>query len=303
MSNVWWVNQGDTARQGHFEIIWAPKHSNRQRSDGSFSTPRHWSSLLSAVKGDFVIHAANQHIGAISRVLGNAVEEKKPSHFKGPWDTVGYRLPTETIKLDQPIPFSLLGANFLRKFTEPGEPFSVKEGKIATPKQGYFFSVPAELASAIFNILGISSEIDSSTNEKINFVGNSDAEVTTKIRREQPQLRSLLLKGRVEAPCSLCEKTFPSQYLVASHIKRRADCTEDERRDSNIVMLTCLFGCDKAFEEGDLYVDDKGMLQVSDHAHREVRAYLGSLTDKEVSIYNTENEDYFSARRKQHGNM
>jgi hypothetical protein len=40
----------------------------------------------------------------------------------------------------------------------------------------------------------------------------------------------------------------PRDLAVAAHIKRRADCSEEERPDvQNIAMVSCRLGCDALF--------------------------------------------------------
>jgi Arc/MetJ family transcription regulator len=83
------------------------------------------------------------------------------------------------------------------------------------------------------------------------FQGALDRPITTLQRREQRQLRAVLLRGRDEARCALCGETYPARFLWASHIKKRSAATATEARDlPRIAMLACVFGCDALFEDG-----------------------------------------------------
>lgn len=86
-----------------------------------------------------------------------------------------------------------------------------------------------------------------------------DGEALRKYRREQGRLRKLLLDGAEVAGCALCGREFPAALLIAAHIKKRSEATEDERRDlRNVAMLACSFGCDRLFELGYVAVEEDG---------------------------------------------
>ncbi|MGW7537320.1 hypothetical protein [Amycolatopsis sp. NPDC054798] len=92
--------------------------------------------------------------------------------------------------------------------------------------------------------------------------GELDVRTQVKVRTEQTRLRRLLANGRASAPCALCGDEFPVQFVVAAHIKKRAACTDDERRKlRDIAMLACSFGCDVLYESGWVTVDDTGCIQ------------------------------------------
>ena len=91
-----------------------------------------------------------------------------------------------------------------------------------------------------------------------------DAAVTAKRRREQGALRGALLGMRTEGSCALCGETYPAEFLVAAHIKKRQYADDDERRDiPNIAMLACKFGCDELFERGYISVDESATVITS----------------------------------------
>ena len=63
-------------------------------------------------------------------------------------------------------------------------------------------------------------------------------------RIEQSFWRREFLKDRQNGQCSLCGRLFPVDFLVMAHIKRRAECSHEERLDPYNVIPMCLFGCD-----------------------------------------------------------
>ncbi len=102
-----------------------------------------------------------------------------------------------------------------------------------------------------------------------------DASREVRVRREQAFLRNQLFGGKREAECSICGKCYPVSFLVTAHIKKRALCTEEEKRDyRNIVVPMCVFGCDALFEKGYVVVDGG-----------KVAGRSGSPTTKEVEVY------------------
>ncbi|MEV1118852.1 hypothetical protein AB0I91_27615 [Actinosynnema sp. NPDC049800] len=102
--------------------------------------------------------------------------------------------------------------------------------------------------------------VDDTTGDHHN--GPLDSVAQVKIRLEQRRLRSLLANHRTSARCALCGELFPLDFLVAAHIKKRASCTDDERRDlDNVAMLACTFGCDALYESGWITVDDNGLVR------------------------------------------
>jgi hypothetical protein len=92
--------------------------------------------------------------------------------------------------------------------------------------------------------------------------GAMDSVAQVKVRKEQAQLRSLLAGEREVAKCALCGQAYPMGFLVAAHVKKRAVCSDAERRDLNhVAMLACSFGCDALYESGWITVDENGHVQ------------------------------------------
>lgn len=97
------------------------------------------------------------------------------------------------------------------------------------------------------------------------FVGELSVPATAEQRGEQAALRRLMFGGAPTAQCAICGHAYPTRFLVAAHIKRRAVCSDDERRDlSHVAMPACVFGCDALFEAGHLAVDDSGTVRSCD---------------------------------------
>ena len=116
--------------------------------------------------------------------------------------------------------------------------------------------------------------------------GELDKKVEGYRRTEQSYARARLLQGVAEPKCLLCNRAIDKSFLIAAHIKRRADCSDSERRDvDNNLMLACCFGCDDLFEHGYIGVDSKGMIKKSKNLHDRVAIdYIKKYVQEEVSV-------------------
>jgi hypothetical protein len=136
------------------------------------------------------------------------------------------------------------------------------------------------------------------------FAGDTDSLVLLRVRREQRHVRTRLgiRTGDPERlhTCGLCGELRPERLLVAAHIKSRALCTEEERRDFDaIAMPACLLGCDALFEHGYLTVGPDGMIQVDDRAN----AFAGTavrLAGRAAPAWNPERAPHFRWHREHH---
>ena len=95
--------------------------------------------------------------------------------------------------------------------------------------------------------------------------GETSAERTVPTRREQGRLRATLFGTDPTKACAMCGDEFPVIFLRAAHIKPRAECSEEERRQlRNVAMPACVFGCDALYEAGFVAVDSDGLIQLSE---------------------------------------
>ncbi|WP_410665973.1 hypothetical protein [Amycolatopsis sp. lyj-84] len=131
--------------------------------------------------------------------------------------------------------------------------------------------------------------------------GELDAVTSVKVRTEQKKLRKLLAGGAAFAECALCGDRYPIDFLIAAHIKKRAVCTDQERRDlTHIAMLACSFGCDTLYESGWITVDQQGFVQTrpaDDLPEGLLRTRLLHLQDRQCSAHSASSETYFAWHR------
>ncbi|GAA1024815.1 MULTISPECIES: hypothetical protein [Amycolatopsis] len=131
--------------------------------------------------------------------------------------------------------------------------------------------------------------------------GELDVRAQVKVRTEQTRLRKLLANGRTSAPCALCGDEFPLEFLVAAHVKKRAACTDDERRNlRDIAMFACSFGCDVLYESGWVTVDETGCIQtvrLDELPAGSLKLRMQHLAGRRCGAHRAASEPYFAWHR------
>jgi len=158
-----------------------------------------------------------------------------------------------------------------------------------------------------FNVLQPSEEFDSDAYEKLRIVTQlkrlSVLERTTITRRrtEQQYLRKYLFRGNHTGECGFCDKELPVKLLETAHIKKRSHCSDDEKRDPNVVMPACHLGCNKLYEESMIKVTTNGFIQVNDsgRSSADLKLFTNSLQGKPCSYHNNETAKYFDYHFRQ----
>lgn len=121
-------------------------------------------------------------------------------------------------------------------------------------------------------------------------------------RREQQQLRDALGLGPGQTDglheCGICGRQLPRDLLVAAHIKRRAECDEEERRAfTKVAMVACTLGCDAFFEKGYVAVADTGAVLCAE-AEGSLGTALELLRGRHAAAWTAEREPYFAEHRR-----
>lgn len=128
--------------------------------------------------------------------------------------------------------------------------------------------------------------------------GPLDVLVSRAARREQAKLRKQRFGTALEAPCDLCSYIFPVRHLRIAHIKQRSFCSEDEKRDRNVVMAACI-GCDALYENGDIVVDAHGVIRASNRNHTtpDLQRLVDALAGKRCRAFSPATAAYFAFHR------
>ena len=128
-------------------------------------------------------------------------------------------------------------------------------------------------------------------------------ERSVKGRKEQSFLRKYLFKDETSCSCGICGRTFPVDMLVTAHIKKRSECSLEEKMDfENIVMPMCKFGCDDLYEKGYIYVKD-GQVKLNHKkwSTADMSAEFVKVEGRVCEYYNENTKLYFEAHRKKFG--
>lgn len=127
-----------------------------------------------------------------------------------------------------------------------------------------------------------------------------DRERRTLGRREQKMLRSHLFGRQKTSDCTLCTRGFPTDILIAAHIKKRSECDRDERLDyKNNIAPMCKLGCDDLFEKGYLIVEDGRVRQGPlDPTTEAVHQYVDQVDGRRCQHWSDGSAQYFRYHRQ-----
>ena len=140
----------------------------------------------------------------------------------------------------------------------------------------------------------ITEEEYSALLKKLFELERTDTEGLQWQRAEQRYLKKLLFGKNTISSCACCGQEFPVSFLVTAHIKKRSLCELEERKDLNVVMPMCKFGCDEMFEQGlvsvyeGLFVDMENTRVTST-----VQLHVNKVKGNKCDYYNEKSKQYF----------
>lgn len=288
----WWASQGrnyDTAIvQG---TLWSSPWP-----DGTLRQDRIRIKEIS--NGDLVFHYAHGLVRAVSQVVAEWVPAPRPTGYPK-------RKPTDLDAgwLVRVVPIATglaLDWHELPEFIAVGAPGPMDRN--AVPQEKYLSVITDAEGQRLLKRLKVSvdhsstSRLEPSLVEQIWELGETDARVIARRRREQGQLREHLLAGRNVVDCDLCGRELPASLLIAAHIKPRAVSSEEHRKDfASIAMLACSLGCDHLFELGYVIVDEHGTLKSGRKAETDpLRLIVDGLVGRECTAHNIRTADDFA---------
>ncbi|MEU6150142.1 HNH endonuclease [Actinosynnema sp. NPDC047251] len=127
--------------------------------------------------------------------------------------------------------------------------------------------------------------------------GELDRTAVARYRVEQDALRHVLIGDDPSGRCALCGRVLPVELLVAAHIKRRSECSDEERRDlRNVAMLACHLGCDRLYELGHLGVGPDGTVLAAS-ASGALAEQLAPLAGRTSGAHHDRSAAYFAWHR------
>lgn len=254
-------------------------------------------------KGDIVFHYSEKHIRAVSVVIQEVVDFPRSAAYfeKDGEGDAGFLVRVQVLHKDLELHFKEVA-----KIIHIGMPGPIN--KSLRPQQGRFLSaLTAEdgprLLSRLKVVLPQISDDGFLGRSPEFWSGESTDEFAfTKLRKEQGDLRKGLLNGRTIAPCDICGRHFPTQLLIAGHIKPRSRCTDEERRNHKAAaMIVCTLGCDALFEWGYLVVLADGNIHASRVAETvHLQNELDLLLGRRCGAYNSDTAEGFAAHADLH---
>ena len=133
---------------------------------------------------------------------------------------------------------------------------------------------------------------------------DTDKITISKSRKEQSYLRDFLFKNKKTEQCGICNNELPIDLLWCSHIKKRSECSYEERIDyKNIVMPMCKFGCDELYERGYIYAVDRIVkINPKMKTTKDLRGKLIQISGNKIEskYYNEKTINYFKYHEKKH---
>jgi hypothetical protein len=168
--------------------------------------------------------------------------------------------------------------------------FNVLEGKKA--------DAVAELIDYDYRLTTVNGHADNA-NDLINQLAKlhaTDLPIIAKTRAEAEILRRHLFGVNSTSQCDLCGRRLPVRLIVTAHIKARASCTDDERRDLKVVMRACRLGCDELFERGYITVRDDGQISATanlDLSPTDLKTFAESLVGSTCKAFSAATAPYF----------
>ncbi|MAJ59719.1 MAG: hypothetical protein CBC48_06850 [bacterium TMED88] len=80
---------------------------------------------------------------------------------------------------------------------------------------------------------------------------------------EQSHCQDDLSARATQPSCVFRVRNLPAELLVAAHIKKRAACADEGKRDfENIAALACDLGCNRLCESGFITIESNGKLEI-----------------------------------------
>ncbi|MEV8212523.1 hypothetical protein [Leifsonia sp. NPDC077715] len=147
MTSYWWVVQGANYRDERDRgILWAPYlNKNGHRKS-------HWSSMGRVSVGDIVVHYADLHVRAVSRVTQAAEPSPRP-FASDDWDDEGQLILTSYEELPAPLHRDEIPLEIRTSQTQANGPFFLKGGRVGHVNLGYLFDLTERAGGAILDLI------------------------------------------------------------------------------------------------------------------------------------------------------
>lgn len=145
-------------------------------------------------------------------------------------------------------------------------------------------------------------EIEKGIEKEYKIEGSVDSETIAVRRNEQNYLRKVLFEGSKKERCGICNRLYPVSFLFAAHIKKRAKCEPEEKKDiENIAMPMCKFGCDDLYEKGYITVEDGKVTKLLEETTTPyIEDYIEDIIGNECEYWDEDTKEYFQWHKEYH---
>lgn len=210
-------------------------------------------------------------------------------------DPVNVLVRTRRSAEGEPVPVSAVQAGLDRLFQRGRV---VADVKTLGYRSAFVAAVLATLPRAMVTRAPASVSLGYAPTVPDREFGELDRTALARYRVEQDALRHVLIGDDPTGRCALCGRVLPVGLLVAAHVKPRAECSDDERRDlRNVAMLACHLGCDRLYELGYVSVDPDGSLVTAD-ADGALADQLAPLAGRACGAHHERSAGYFAWHRE-----
>lgn len=253
----WWASQNKNFRTAIPNgTLWT-----RPRVNGVLPAER--AALQKLELDDIVFHYGNAHVRAVSRVVAEAIDFKRPADYPRGSRETDENDDGKLVRVELLADQRALHRDRVAEIVTWGPPGPLTRAGV--PREAYLTPLIDEEALIMLAEMGVDAPTHSLPGRPhenwVPGTGATDAEVISTIRREQGALRSFLLDGKLAGSCAICDLMLPAEMLIAGHIVPRSKLDEEQRRDfRSVAMLVCLLGCDALFESGHIVVGEDGLV-------------------------------------------
>lgn len=159
--------------------------------------------------------------------------------------------------------------------------------------------------SSTVHLEDISEEEFTQAVDELEDMDSLEAQGTVQIRREQSYIRKRLFGNQAVFKCGICHREFPVSFIIAAHIKKRANCTLEEKKNvAYIVMPMCNYGCDALYERGYIAIENGKAIDLKKKPNTpSVQQYINEIAGTVCEYWNDNTAPYFRWHFKRHSVM
>ena len=161
--------------------------------------------------------------------------------------------------------------------------------------QGFRIVYDEQKVNAFMDTFGIESNYYPDNEDEVdtNWGDELDGVSSAPTRKEQAIFRKKLFAGKQVHKCGICNKEYPVSFLWTGHIKKRSRCNNSEKRDFNIVMPMCKFGCDDLYEKGFIGVLNGKVEGLKQSSSKTINNYINNIVGNDCSYWSDKTKGYF----------